>query len=976
MEYRVLGPVEALSAGRPAAVGEPRQRAVLAVLLLEAGRPVSRDTLIDRVWGDDAPAQARRSLYAYIARLRRAFEEAGAVDQPLIRTAGGYLLDADTDQVDVLRFRDLLARGRQAALPGEARAGVLRAALDLWRGDPLAGVGGAWAQRMRETLWQDHTQAVIAWARAETELGRANAAVVPLTELAGERPLLEPAAATLMLALHAVGRTADALDRFDRTRRLLRDELGVLPGPELRAAHQVVLRSEPPLPGPGSVPALSGTGPVPALSGPGPVPAQLPADVAAFTGRAAELAEFDRLLAESAGAAPLTICVTGTAGAGKTALAVHWAHRVRDRFPDGQLYVDLRGYDPDQPVSPLDALGALLASIGGPPVPAGADERARQYRTRLAGRRMLIVLDNASTVDQLRHLLPGVAGCAVLITSRNSLAGLVSVNGAQRVALDLLPAPEARGLLRRLVGARVDREPEAAALLAEQCARLPLALRIAAELAAARPGAGLAALTGELAEQQRRLDLLSDGDDPRSAVGAVFSWSLRHLRAPEVRLFALLGLHPGPDLDVYAAAALGGGALGEARRSLAALMRAHLVHPVGEDRFGLHDLLRAYAARLARETAVPAAMDGLLDHYLAAASAAMQILYPGEADRRPAVDRPATPLPDMPDAVAARRWLRAELPNLAAATAHGRPAHAVRLSAILYRYLDGAEHSAATAIHGAARSAARLLGDTAAEAYALNALAHLHASAGHPAAAVRDLRRARRLAEQAGDERGQARALGNLAGIDEQQARYAEAAAGYREAMIRYRSLGDLTGEAHALTRLASVGARLGRDSESREHAALALTLHRKAGHLFGEAWAHNSLGEIEARSGRFSSSAARHRRALALFREVGHRSSEAVTLDSLGACETRLGRFERAQRHHRAALRLFEDLGDRLGQASALNGLGEALHAAGLTAEATGVHREALAVASATGARDQQARARSGLAAAGTTGARNRRPA
>ncbi|BCY12754.1 BTAD domain-containing putative transcriptional regulator [Actinoplanes sp. L3-i22] len=922
MDFHVLGPVEVLAGGRPAAIGEPRQRAVLAVLLLEAGRPVSRDTLIDRVWGEAAPPQARRSLYAHIARLRRALARAGGPGAaPLTRATGGYRLDVGPDQVDVLRFRDLLARSREAGRPGADRAATLRAALALWRGDPLAGVAGSWADRMRDTLRQDHEQAVVAWAHAELELGAAAVVLAPLTELVEERPLLEPAAAALILALHAAGRSADALDRFDRTRRLLRDELGIDPGPELRAAHRTVLRGEPPAPAAG------------------PVPAGLPADVTAFTGRADELAACDRLLA-AAGAGPLTICLTGTAGVGKTALAVRWAHRVRDRFPDGQLYLNLRGYDPEQPVAPIDALGTLLTPLAGAgqPIPAGLDARAAHYRTLLAGRRMLIVLDNASTVAQLRHLLPGAAGCLVLITSRDSLAGLVSVNGAHRIVLDLLPAGDAARLLRHLVGVRVDREPRAAARLAEQCAGLPLALRIAAELAATRPATGLAALTRELTEQQRRLDLLSDGADPHAAVSAVFSWSLRHLPASAVRLFTLLGLHPGPHPDPYAAAALAGAGLLDVRRDLAVLLRAHLLQLTGPDRYGLHDLLRAYAVRLAADppagTDPDAAVTRLLDHYLAAAAAAMRILYPGEAGRRPAIPESATPAPEIADAVAARRWLRRELPNLAAvaahAAAHDRPVPAVRASALLYRYLDGDDHTAAVTIHSSARAAAGALGDAAAEAYALNALAHLNGLAGRPEIAVEQLEQARRLSERAGDELGQARALGNLAGVDEQQARYADAAARYEQAMLRYRRLGDLTGEAHALTRLASVGARLGRDRQAREHAELALTLHRRAGHTFGEAWALNSLGEIEARSGHHARSADRHRRALTLFRVLGHRSSQAETLDRLAACETRLGRYEQARDHHRQALELFRALGDRIGQASARNGMAAALAAAG----------------------------------------------
>ncbi|MBB4752778.1 AfsR/SARP family transcriptional regulator [Actinoplanes lobatus] len=923
MEFRVLGAVEVRAGGRAVPAGEPRQRAVLAVLLLEAGRPVALETLIGRVWGETAPPGARRSVYAYVARLRRVLGD--AADQPLIRTSGGYLLDADPQQVDVLWFRALLARG-------EARA-----ALDLWRGEPLTGVGGVWADRIRETLRDEHADAVVAWAHTEIRDGRAETVLAPLTELAEQRPLFEPATEALIRALHTAGRPADALIRYDRIRRLLRDELGADPGPALQAAHRVVLRNEP------------------AAVTVRPVPAQLPADVPAFTGRAAELAELDRT------GTPPVVCLTGTPGAGKTALAVHWAHRARDRFPDGQLYVNLRGFDPELPVTPLEALGTLLAAVlpHGRAAPAGLDERAAQYRTELACRRMLVVLDNAATVEQVRHLLPGAPTCAVLVTSRDSLAGLVSVHGAHRIALDVLPAPDAAALLRELVGDRVGREPDAAATLVEQCARLPLALRIAAELAASRPGATLRALTTELAGQ-RRLDLLSDGGDPRAAVRAVFSWSLRHLPAAAVDLFALLGLHPGPWIDALAAAALSGRPVGE---TLPVLTRAHLIHRVADDRYGLHDLLRAYAAERAADG--PAALARLYDHYLGAASAAMQVLYPGEAGRRPPVTERG-PLPDIAAPETARDWLHTELPNLTAvavhAAAHGAPAVTVRLAAILYRYLDGDQHSAAVVVFETARAASRDLGDEPGEAYALNALAYTYAQEGRHPVAIERLEEALRLSSRAGDEVGEARALGNLAMIEEQLGRYENAAQRFEQALHRFRRLGDRTGEAHVRTRLASVEARLGHVGTARGYAERALAMHRRSGHRFGEAWALNSLSEVESHSGRHAAAADGHRQALALFRELGHRSSQAWTLDSLGVGERRLGRYGRAGEHHRQALEIFDDLGERFGQASALNGLGETYDACGDRERALSAYRRALELAVRTGARDQQARAEAGI--------------
>ncbi len=395
--------------------------------------------------------------------------------------------------------------------------------------------------------------------------------------------------------------------------------------------------------------------------------------------------------------------VSGTAGVGKTALAVHWAHRARNRFPDGQLYVNLRGYDPDRPMTAPDALVRFLTALGvsGQDIPLEPDDRAARYRTEVAGRRMLIVLDNAATVEQVRPLLPGTGSCAVLVTSRDSLAGLVVREGAQRLDLDLLPADAARTLLRRLIGPRAEAEPDAVGTLAAQCARLPLALRVAAELAAARPTTPLADLVAELADQQRRLFLLNADGDPRAAVVTVFSWSLRYLPADAARTFRLLGLQPGPDLDAYATAALTGTTPADAQRSLDVLARAHLVQRVDAARYGMHDLLRAYAAGLASAQDTPeareAALDGLFDHYLATAAAAMDRLHPAEAHLRPTAPETSTPVPDLSDPDAARAWLsteRACLTAMAAHTAaHGRPTHAIRLSQTLYRHLISGRHT-------------------------------------------------------------------------------------------------------------------------------------------------------------------------------------------------------------------------------------------------------------------------------------------
>jgi transcriptional regulator with XRE-family HTH domain len=453
-------------------------------------------------------------------------------------------------------------------------------------------------------------------------------------------------------------------------------------------------------------------------------PRQLPAAVGCFTGRADELAVLNELLtarpADTASAAVFISAIGGTPGVGKTALANQWAHQVAAQFPDGQLYVDLRGYDPGQPVAAEEALAGFLSALGvpGPQIPADTASRAAAYRSLLAGRRVLILLDNARSAEQVRPLLPGEPGCIVVVTSRDMLAGLVARDGARRILLDVLPLADAVTLLRSLVGPRVDAEPEAAARLAGLGCRLPLALRVAAELAIARPAMSLAALAAEL-DHPKRLDALEAGGDPATAVRAVFSWSYRHLSPGAARAFRLAALHPGRDFEARAFAALTGTGQQAATRILAELACASLLHPVGNARYGMHDLLRGYAAELAAtddtETGRGEALTRLLDFYLSAAHRAASVLFP--ADVPTPADEPGDASAVVTaDERAAWTWLDAERPNLAAvavfASDQGWAGHAVGLSAALYRYLEtGGFLTDALAIHGAAARAAARTGD-------------------------------------------------------------------------------------------------------------------------------------------------------------------------------------------------------------------------------------------------------------------------
>jgi tetratricopeptide (TPR) repeat protein len=705
---------------------------------------------------------------------------------------------------------------------------------------------------------------------------------------------------------------------------------------------------------------------------PAAVPRQLPPVVPGFEGRGSELAALTAILNQSVAEATIVIsAIAGTAGVGKTALAVRWAHQVADRFPDGQLYVDLRGYDPGQPATAASALGRFLRDLGiyGPGIPSDEEELAARYRSQLTGRRMLILLDNAGSEEQVRPLLPAAAGCAVVVTSRDALAGLVARDGARRVDLDLLPVADATALLHALIGPRAAVSPAATEALAELACRLPLALRVAAELAVARPAAPMAELVAELADRRRRLDLLAAGSDSRTAVRAVFSWSLRHLDPAAARVFRLAGLHPGPDLDQFATAALTGCAPEQAGQMLGQLARAHLMQPVAPGRYGMHDLLRAYAREVTAAEDGPdgqrAALTRLFDYYLHTAAAAIETLFP--ADRRPRVPPPASPAPLLADPAAALAWLdteRASLTAIAARAAdHGWPGHATRLAATLNRYLDGGGHyPEAIAIHGCARSAAREAGDVAAEAEALNALGVAYLAQGALPRAKDHLRQALGLWGETRDQTGEARAHLNLAIAEEQLGRGHQAISHLGQALALFREAGDRIGEVRALNNLGVAGLLQGRYQQATSHLEQALALLREAGDRTGEAYALHNLGDIELRQGRYQQAASYLEQAMAVFRQTGDRPREAGTLNVLGGVELRQGRYRQAASHLRQALALHRQTGYRAGEAEALNGLGEALLAAERPLEARRRHAMAVAVACRAGDKYQQARGRHGL--------------
>jgi DNA-binding SARP family transcriptional activator len=875
VEFLVLGDV-AVRVGRQAVdVGPARQCGVLVALLADTDRIVPAGELVDRVWADRPPRHARTALSGYVSRLRHVIAPTGA---RLDRSRGGYRLSADPQSVDLHHFRRLVALAREESTPDESIA-LLDRALNLWRGTPFGSLGTPWAIELRDALDAERFAAELTRDDLLLRIGRP-LAPAPLAARAAAHPLDERVAGQLMLALYRGGRQAEALRHYEKVRRMLVDELGADPGEPLRELHRRILATDP------------------ALTTPAVAPRQLPAPLGPFAGRGRELATLDATAAT-------VVIVSGTAGVGKTAFTLQWAHRSAARFPDGQLYVDLRGFGAGPATSPAHAARGFLDALGVPPhrVPASLDAQLGLYRSLLADRRMLVVLDNARDTAQVRPLLPGAPGCQALVTSRDRLTGLVTREGAVPLPLDLLDDAESRELLCRRAG-RVVVEAEAVTELIARCARLPLALAVVAARAATRPDRTFAALAGEL---RAGLDALA-GADPLTDPRAVFSWSYHALAEPAARLFRLLSVYFGPTVGVAAAASLAGVPRAEVRTLLGELTAAHLVAEPVPDRFAVHDLLRAYAAELAGEGERRAATGQLLDHYLHTADTADRLLLPGRepldlspTGRGVTVEAPA-------DAMA---WFAAEHTALVAAVEHaaanGFPEHAWQLARALTTYLDrAARWQDWVTTQRAAVAATRELADRAARAEAHRWLAFACAELGEFDTAHRELRQALEL--YAGDDRGLAGAHLAVSWTYDRQERQVEALAHGRQALELYRAAGARAGQARALNIVGWCEARLG-DAAAVADCERAVSLHHELGDRYGEAASLDSLGYAHHRQGRHVAAVGSYERAAALHHAAGERGHEAQVLTHLGDTHAAAGDAGRAAGAWRAALALLAEL-------------------------------------------------------------------
>jgi DNA-binding SARP family transcriptional activator/tetratricopeptide (TPR) repeat protein len=891
MRVRLLGPVDVLMDGEERPVAGLRRKAVLATLALHGGEVVSTGRLVDAVWDGIAPPTALNTLQHHVSHLRAVLGGKAAI----LARPPGYLLDLGQDGTDVRLAERLLRQGTQSADPGQG-AGHLRQALALWRGRPLADVTGlAWLEDQAGRL--DLLRQQIRRALSEVRLAAGDHLhLVPeLEQLAADHPLDEQLHAQLMIALYRCGRQADALSVYQRLRVALAEELGIDTSKALCDLETAILRQDPSL----DVPVTAGS---PRLSA--PIPAQLPPGVAAFAGRGAELDSLDTILSQvgpdGAGnsVAVVITAIAGTAGVGKTALALHWAHRVATQFPDGQLYANLRGFDPAGPaVEPGQALRGFLDALAVPPqrIPASLEDQVALYRSLLTGKRMLIVLDNARDAEQVRTLLPGAPGCLAIVTSRNRLTGLIARDGAHPLSLDVLTPAEARELLTRRLGTdRVGSEPDAVENIITRCARLPLALAIVAARAAASPRFPLAHFAAEIREAGQVLDLFRS-DDAATDVSAVFSWSYRALSTDAARLFRLLGLHPGPDFTVGAAASLAGIAPDQARALLAELTRGHLLTEHRPGRYAFHDLLRAYAAEQARshdhDSARDAAVGRLLGHCLHTAYAAATLTDPCFAPvAAPVPPQPRVVIGGPATAEEALSWFTAEHPTLLAAVPlaaeSGAATHAWQLAWVLGTYLlrQGLWTDQATACR-LALDAARRDGDTAGEAHALVLLGLGYGSSGRLGEAALLLRTALRLLETVGGcHRSQVRAHRTLSWIAEQQERHAD--------ML--------------------------------SHATAALELSREAGDLALEVMSLNDVGYSHALLGNYRPAIVYCERSLAGSQEAGERNWESAAWDSLGYIHHQLGDHRRAITCYERSLDLSRTLADRYNEAGALDHLGD----------------------------------------------------
>ncbi|MED7924057.1 BTAD domain-containing putative transcriptional regulator [Nonomuraea sp. LP-02] len=918
--FGVLGPLLVRRADQTLRVAGRKPRLLLASLLLEANQIVGSDALIEVLWPARAPSSAVANLRTYVSALRGPVAAAGG---RIVTHPSGYAVELAAGQLDMLLFEELVERARAAGRTREA-AGHLRDALALWRGTPLSDLPASpmWDGRLRALV-----QARLAAAEelAEAKLAREEyaAAADDLRALIGEHPYREDLWQRLIVALHRGGRRAEALHAYTEIRRQLVDDLGIEPGPDLRDAHAAVLADE--------EPGRLGYQP--------PVPHQLPADVPDFTGRAADVTALTRLLSEPVSVPPAgppaVAVVTGPPGIGKTALAVHCAHAVRDAYPEGQLHLSLGG-TAETPAAPADLLAEALRALGvaGSALPASAHERATLYRSLLAGRPVLVLLDDAADAAQVRPLLPG-SGCAVLVTSRRRITELP---GAVLVELDALTPAEGGELLARIAGTgRVAAEPEAARTIVAACAGLPLALRVAGARLAARPGWSLQELRRRLDDEHTRLDELRAGD---LEVRASVELSYRRLpgeAALTLRALGLLG--PGTVPGWVADAVL------DRHRSDAvvdtlvdvSLLRLVGTDPLGQPRYRLPDLVRCTARERADGDAERQALARVLGGWTSAAEHAAARLPTtlfsvpaGAAPRwRPADELLGRLTADPLTWFDAEREALVEAVRLAAS--HGPAQAAWGLAATLVPYFDlhcRLEEWRLT--HQVALDSATAAGDRRGEAAMLRGLAQVSIYQDRYAEAAGMLRRARVIFRELGDARGEAISICGLGAADEFSGRHRRALGRFRHALAMFLAEGDADGEAYARQAIGRVHLSLQDLGQASRWLGEALRLAGELGDDHREGCVSMQFGRLHTLAAEPDEAMRFQGRALDIFETLGDRHCGAYALRSLGGLHAARGDRSHGSAELQRSLEIFQQLGDRSGEADAFQALGELYRAAG----------------------------------------------
>ncbi|WP_165552887.1 AfsR/SARP family transcriptional regulator [Kribbella speibonae] len=891
LEFRVLGAVEVRTAdGDVVPLPSRRVAALLAALVLRVNRTTPIDDLVELLWNEDElPTNPRSALQIYVSRLRTALGDTG---RTMVRTdAGGYSLRVDPEQVDVEVFRSLVRSATGITEPA-GRIEPLAAALALWRGEPLAGLN---ARDLIPRLDEEHLQAQELYVDARLAAGESADLVPELTELAERHPTRERFWAQLIRAHQASGSTALALATYGDVADRLRDLLGADPGPELRTLHAELLTA-----------TATATGTAPGTAT-GVVPRQLPATIPAFAGRTDDLRRLDELLPT----ANLGL-VIGAAGIGKTSLAVHWARRVEDRFPDGILYADLLGFSPvTEPADPQAILARFLVALGTPPdrLPANAEAQIALYRSLLAERAVLVVLDNARSADQVRPLATTGSGCCTVVTSRNELAGLVATEQAEPIRLDVFDPPQSKQLLAARIGAeRFGSDPASVDALVERCAGLPLALSLLAAQIALRPQRSLASFVRALGESP--LDALSTADGV--GVRTIFSWSYRQLRPELARMFRLVAQHPGTEITPGAAAALAGVPIRAARRMAAELVANHQLIEIEPDRWVLHDLLRAYGQELCEPGEADAAFERLLGYLVHTGFAAAVLLAPS---------RVRVELPELPadvEVVApttrdeAFAWFDAEQPNnlavLRAAT--GRADAALWLCVwTIADYLDFRGRSGYAQAQQLALEAAVRLGDLTKQAHTRRDLARGHMAMREWDEAIRQHELALGIAEELDDDAAIAHGSLGLGRVYTRIGDHRRAIEHTQRALRIYERTGHVDARANALNNLGWYHSELGEYQAGLDYAQQSLKLYTESDSEFGRAVASDTSGYALVGLGRFDEAIDLYTVAVDVLRALGRRLDTADCLMAMARVQDRAGRGDGARASYAAALEILDAL-------------------------------------------------------------------